>query len=459
MSNALSAPSAQPLAVPASVPWWRTFNSLHWLVFSVASMAWLVDCMDQQIFNLARDGAMEVLVGKRLSIEYAPYTTSVFLVGWAVGGLILGSLGDRYGRARMLKAAILMYALCTGLSALSTGFWDFCAYRFITGVGVGGVFGLAVALVADSVPDSSRAPALGMLQSLSSFGNIAAGLLGMGIGILAIRHFLPFRLQAWQTLFIIGAFPALLILPFMRRVGEPEKWAKAKAEGAVKGIKFGSYASMLRHKTWRRHAWLGLLACSAGIIGLWGIGNFHPKIVRSIIDAHYAASSLSAEAVASQKSYWGAVGLLLQNVGGFLGMFSLAKLAQVKGRRIAFALALLLSFLTTVLVFKYMRSIDQIFWMLPIMGFGQYSVFGVFAVYLPELFPTSLRSTGTSFCYNFGRLLAATAPFTIGQITRNLGGNIEGFRSGGIAVSFVLLLGIVVLPFLPETMGKPLPEE
>jgi MFS family permease len=453
------AQTARPLAVPAPLPWWRTFNRLHWLVFFVASMAWLVDCMDQQIFNMARDGAMEVLVGKQLSIEYAPYTTSMFLIGWAVGGLILGSMGDRYGRLRMLKWAILMYALCTGLSALATGFWDFCAYRFITGVGVGGVFGLAVALVADSVPDSSRAPALGMLQSLSAFGNIGAGLIGMLIGTFAIMHLLPFHLQSWQVLFIVGAFPALVILPAMRQIKEPEKWVKAKAEGAIKGIKFGSFANLLRNPRWRRNAWLGMLACSAGIIGLWGIGNFTPKIVRTIIDLHYAASGLPAEAVASQKSYWGAFGLLLQTTGGFFGMLALSKLAQVKGRRIAFGIALLLSFLTTIMVFKYMRSIDQIYWMVPIMGFGQYSVFGVFAVYLPELFPTSLRSTGTSFCYNFGRLLAATAPFTIGQITKNLGGDIEGFRTGGIYVSFVLLLGIVVLPFLPETKDCPLPEE
>ncbi|HUB25050.1 MAG TPA: hypothetical protein VL992_06445, partial [Tepidisphaeraceae bacterium] len=72
--------------------------------------------------------------------------------------------------------------------------------------------------------------------------------------------------------------------------------------------------------------------------------------------------------------------------------------------------------------------------------------------------PISLRSTGTSFCYNFGRLLAATAPFTIGRITRSLGGNVEGFRTAGMSVSLVLLLGIFVLPMLPETMDKPLPE-
>lgn len=442
-----------------SLPWWRVFNRYHWLTFAVASLAWLIDCLDQQLFNLARDGAMEHLVGPALATEYAPYTTSVFLVGWAVGGLILGSLGDRYGRVRMLLVAVLMYALCTGLSAFSTGFADFCFYRFITGLGVGGVFGLAVSLVSDAVPDRTRAPALGMLQSLSSLGNISAGFIGMGIGFLAIYHALPFDLQAWQAMFLIGAFPALCLVPFFLKMKEPEKWVKARAEGAIKGIKFGSYKNLLGHPTWRKHAWLGLILCSAGIIGLWGIGNFHPKIVRSLIDVHLASSGLSPEAIASEKSYWGSVGLLLQNIGGFFGMLTLAKLAQVKGRRIAFAISLILSFLTTVMVFNYMREINQMYWMLPLMGFGQYSVFGVYAIYLPELFPTSLRSTGTSFCYNFGRLLAATAPFTIGVVTRSLGGNIEAFRTGGIAVSFVLLLGIVVLPFLPETKDKPLPEE
>jgi MFS family permease len=439
--------------------WWREFTPAHWLVFTVASLSWLIDCFDQQIFNLARDAALENLMGKAASIEYAPYTTSVFLVGWAIGGLILGSLGDRFGRVRVLMAAILMYAVCTGLSAFSTGFWDFCLYRFVTGVGVGGVFGLAVALVSDAVPDRTRAPALGMLQSLSSVGNISAGLIGMAVGYIALHGSLPFALQSWQLLFMLGALPALLIMPFFARVKEPQKWLDARAAGERAGIKFGSYSNLLGHHTWRKHAWLGLVLCSAGIIGLWGIGNFHPKIIRSIIDAHLAGSALTAQEISSEKSYWSGVGLLLQNVGGFLGMLSLGKLAQVYGRRIAFALALTLSFLSTVMVFKYLREVSQIYWMLPLMGFGQYSVFAVYAIYLPELFPTSLRSTGTSFCYNFGRLIAATAPFTIGQVTRNLGGDVEAFRTGGIAVSFVLLLGIAVLPFLPETKGKPLPED
>ena len=428
-------------------------------MFSVASLAWLFDCLDQQLFNLARDGAMEDLLrDKAAATEFAPYTTSVFLIGWAVGGLVFGALGDRYGRARMLTITILLYSVCTGLSAFSTSFFDFCAYRFFTGLGVGGVFGLAVTLVADSVPDRTRAPALGLLQSLSSLGNITAGLLGMGIGLLAVQHLLPFGLKTWQAMFLVGSVPALLCVLIIRRVREPEKWVCARAEGALKGVKFGSYASLLQHPTWSKHAWLGLVLCSAGIVGLWGIGNFHPKIVRAIIEQHLAAEHLTPDALASQKAYWGSLGLLLQNIGGFFGMLSLSKFAQVKGRRPAFALALVLSFLSTLLVFKFMREVSQIFWMLPIMGFGQLSVFGVYAIYLPELFPTSLRSTGTSFCYNFGRFFAASAPFTLGRLTRKLGGDLEGFRTAGMWVSLVLLLGLVVLPFLPETKDQPLPE-
>lgn len=441
-------------------PWWRSFTREHWFVFIVASLAWLFDCFDQQVFNLTRGGAMEALLtDKSKATEYGSYTTSVFLIGWAIGGLIFGALGDRFGRARMLTWTIILYSVSTGLNAFSTGFTDFCVYRFITGLGVGGVFGLAVALVADSVPDHTRAPALGLLQALSTWGNLAAGMIGMGIGSLGRQNLLPFGLAPWQTLFLIGALPAILSVFVMTRLKEPKKWVDARAEGKVRGIKFGSYGALLWESKWSKNAWLALIACSAGIIGLWGIGNFHPQIVGDIIARGAAARGLTGEALAGEKAYWQATGLLLQNIGGFLGMLSLAKLAQTWGRRPAFALALLCSFLSTVLVFKFMRERDQMYWMLPLMGFGQLSVFGVFAVYLPELFPISLRSTGTSFCYNVGRLLAATAPFTVGRITRSLGGNIEGFRTAGLWMSLVLLLGIAVLPFLPETKDRPLPDE
>ncbi len=441
-------------------PWYKTFTREHWLVFSGASLAWMFDCLDSQFFNLARDDATEQVLGDPArTILFAPYTTSMFLLGWAAGGLLFGALGDRFGRARLLTITILIYSLSTGMAAFAKTFPELCVCLFVTGTGVGGVFGLSVALVADTVEDRARAPALGLLQSLSAWGNILAGFIGMGIGVAGARHLLPFSLHPWQALFLAGAAPALLAVFVMSRMKEPERWRQARESGAQRGIKFGSYGQLLRHPRWRKNAWLGLIACSSGIIGLWGIGNFHPKIVGAIIEADLSARHLSAAAMSSEKAYWRSIGLVLQNVGGFLGMMSLSKLAQVKGRRPAFALALLLSFLSTGLVFEWMRHIGQLYWMLPLMGFGQYSVFGVFAVYLPELFPISLRSTGTGFCYNGGRVVAASAPFTLSRITARLGGDVEGFRTAGLWVSLVLLVGIAVLPFLPETKDRPLPEE
>ena len=441
-------------------PWWRGLMREQWFVFVVASLAWSFDCFDQQIFNLARDGAMEdLLPNSRLAMEYGPYTTSVFLVAWAVGGLIFGALGDRYGRARMLTICILQYSIGTGFSSFATGMFSFCAFGFLSGLGVGGVFSLAAALVTDSLPDRSRTPALGLLQALSTLGNLAAALLGMLLGAEVLHHFLPFGLQYWQAMFLAGALPALLCVLIMRKLPEPRQWVRGRNAGIAQGVRFGSYRVLLTHPVWSKQAWLGLIACSAGIVGLWGIGNFHPKIVGALVEEHLAGRGLSASALIGEKAYWRSVGLLLQNVGGFLGMLALAKVAQVKGRRIAVALALLLSFVFTLVVLKYLHEIHQIYWMLPLMGFGQLSVVGVYAVYLPELFPQSLRSTGVSFCYNVGRVVAATAPFTIGQVTRRLGGDIEGFRTAGMWTSLVLLVGIAVLPFLPETKDQPLPVE
>src|SRR4029079_16631873 len=113
---------------------------------------------------------------------YSAYATSIFLMGWATGGLFFGVLGDRIGRARTMVITILVYSLCTGLSALSVGFWDFAFYRFITGLGVGGEFAVGVSLVAEVMPDRARPFALGLLQALSAVGNITAAVISMVLG-------------------------------------------------------------------------------------------------------------------------------------------------------------------------------------------------------------------------------------------------------------------------------------
>ena len=197
--------------------WWQGLTSYHWFVFIAASLAWLFDCLDQQIFILSRENALANLLPKdadgvaaasTVVKKYGGFATSIFMIGWATGGLIFGSVGDRIGRAKTLTLTVLIYSVCTGLSALSRGWIDFAVFRFLTGLGVGGVFGLAVALVADSLPARSRAGALGMLQALSAIGNITAGLVGMFLGQLIAWKYLDGS-NFWKVMFVVGTLPRI----------------------------------------------------------------------------------------------------------------------------------------------------------------------------------------------------------------------------------------------------------
>jgi MFS family permease len=454
-----------PVAGPTNGPWWQGLTSYHWFVFLVASLAWLFDCLDQQLFLLARNGAMEALLPPGMDTKvYGGYATSIFVAGWALGGLIFGSLGDRFGRAKMLTLTVLIYSVCTGLSAFSKGWVDFAVYRFLTGLGVGGVFGLAVALVADTLPDRSRTGALGLLQALSAVGNVTAGCVSMYLGHLESSKVIAAG-TAWKYMFLVGAIPAFLCVFIQMRLKEPEKWVKAQAAGKAVGVKFGSYAALLGDPRWRGSALLGMVLCVSGVIGLWGIGFFSPELVGDVIGQSLVTAGVPAADIAGHKQFWIGVNSIVQNIGAFFGMLLFTRMAEGMGRKPAFAIAFVAALLATVGYFQFFNGRGDI-WMSAIMGGCQLALFAGFAIYLPELFPTSLRSTGTSFCYNVGRFVAASGPFTLGTLQAALKAGattpeakLVAFRNACSYMSVIFLLGLVVLAFLPETKGRPLPED
>lgn len=456
------------------IPWWKLLSRYHWFVFVIASLAWMFDCLDQQLFILARNNAIQTLLGVSADPgkvkEYGGYATAIFVAGWATGGLIFGSVGDRIGRARTLSITVLLYSVCTGLSAFSSTFTEFAVYRFITGLGVGGVFGLAVALVADALPEQVRPKALGMLQALSAVGNVTAGLFAMAVSGIAPT-------ESWKYLFMIGAAPAFLCIFIMLRLKEPEKWVQARAASrAVGGKKMGSYGDLFGEKRWRNPALGGMVLCVAGVVGLWGVGFFSPELIGPALDKALRAEGLAGPELAKAKGLWTSYNLIVQNLGAFAGMIVFSRIAQGYGRKKAFAIGFVMAFLATVFFFTSFKSKSDL-WMSAVMGFFQLGLFAGFAIYLPELFPTRLRSTGTSFCYNVGRFIAATGPFTLGVLQKALGdravaalpatadavaqadAKLGAFREAACWLSSVYLLGLVILPMLPETMGKPLPED
>jgi MFS family permease len=477
--HAIEPTSPEPQS-DSTTPWYKELNRYHWFVFVVAALGWLFDTMDQQLFTLGRPLAMLDLIKalpdetadqlRLRQAEYGGYATSIFLIGWATGGLIFGVLGDRWGRVKTMLATIIVYSIFTGLSSFSTGFWDFALWRFLTGLGVGGEFAVGVSLVAEVMPSRARPHALGLLQALSAVGNITAAVIGM-VG------------TDWKTMFLIGTAPALLSLVVRRRLKEPERWQSVSAaEGVSKQL--GSYGELFGNPELRYRAIIGLLLASAGVIGLWGIGFFTGDLQREVFGPVIAKDGLQgttlrylfsfftgndpngADPKAVLKFLSGLV-LLLQNMGAFFGIYLFSHVSHYLGRRPTFAICFFGAMLATANVFWNLGKFDgvnDIFWMVPIMGFFQLSIFGGYAIYFPELFPTRLRSTGISFCYNVGRFVAAIGPFTLGQLIRSVfssyaeQGAAVPFRMAGVTMCSIFLVGLLTLPLAPETKGKPLPD-
>jgi MFS family permease len=520
----------------------RDLNKYQWFVFFVAAIAWMADCMDQQLFNLARVMSLTDLLGGASANPddvktWAAVATAVFLVGWGAGGLVFGMYGDRIGRVKTLTYTILLYSIFTGFSALSQGPYDYCVYRFLTGLGVGGVFAAAVSLLAETMPSHARPFTLGLMQASSAFGNCTAALMFITLGLLELNGHLDalksLKLNAWRVLFLIGLFPALLVIFIQRRLKEPESWVRAKAAAdAGEGKKLGSYGELFTNTMTRRHAILGMLLAFVGVVGLWGIAFFSVDLQQTIfrptfakeaadlypfgddvtsavkalrsnvesadpvkpvtaaeIDAALKAAKAKPEAertptqtellkqaapvekergqyLKGQGIIWAGITSLAINIGAFCGMSGFSWLASKIGRKPAFMITIAAAAGSVALVFMGMKTRTDIIWMNFVMGVCMLALFGGYAVYLPELFPTRLRATGTSFCYNVGRFIAASGPLMLGVLTTQVfayaseGGQYQDrpFRYAGLAMCSIFAMGLLVLPFLPETKDKPLPE-
>ena len=555
-----------PAVLTRAPPWYAELTRYHWFVLVVAALGWMFDTMDQQLFNLARAPAIadlrqpppqeDLAVSKAKVAEYGGYATSIFMVGWAAGGIAFGVLGDRIGRARTMALTIVVYSIFTGLSALSVSIWDFALYRFLTGLGVGGEFAVGVALVAEVMPDRARPRALGWLQASSAIGNMVAAVISLALGGLEQSGVID---RAWRFMFLLGVLPALLVVVILFRLREPERWQQTiQRAGSVQEL--GSIRELFGTRRWRHNALVGMVLAFAGVVGLWGIGFFSFDLTRAVFrkplaqeaidrgegerDRNFVRLAISnpaefgqtarrvqpndlldADAVALYRSalalwrqndpvgadgvlgildrngqspadrmrrkeilagssttaelatetdrivkrvksidgrltFWAGVTSLLLNFGAFFGVYSFSVVTQYTGRKPAFALAFVLALVSTAFTFWFLTSHRDVFWMIPIMGFCQISLFGGYAIYFPELFPTRLRSTGTSFCYNVGRFVAAIGPLFLGLLTSKVfvGFPHEPLRYAGVTMCAFFLIGLFALPLAPETKGQPLPD-
>ncbi len=449
--------------VTGTQPWWKQMSRYHWLVLAIATISWLFDCMDQRFFNIVREPALKsLLYGQQVNAPDAPpltveqkttvqfygrIATGMVLLGWAVGGLLFGMLGDRIGRIKTMMITISIYAGFTGLSALSVACWDFIAYRFLMGLGIGGLFAAAVSLVAEVVPGPARPHALGLLQAFSTLGNVA----GSAVTIYLKPQSTLFGVENWRWVFSIGVLPALLVVLIQRTLREPDSWQHAKHRASEDLQKqLGAWRDLFSPGL-RRNTLVGLALAVAGVIGLWGVAFFSPELVRD---------GLRALPRAAQDRYVG-IGLMLQDIGAFFGVYFFTVLAIRLGRKPAFGLCFISAFIATAAIFQLFRQPNHVFWMTPILGFWTLSVFGGYAIYFPELYPTRLRSSGVGVCYNVGRIIAAGVLFGSAYVVQMLHGLgvSEPFRVGSVLFACLYFLGVIALLWAPETKSRPLPED
>ncbi len=274
-----------PRATPA-----QPVTLYHGLVVILAACGWLFDCMGQRIFVLSREPALRELLGSAASDDdvtwWGGVATMVLMFGWATGGIVFGLLSDRYGRVKAMVSTLLAYTVFSGLSGFAQSGLSFLLWRLLFGIGVGGMFGAATTLVAESVPPKVRAVALGLMQSLSSLGTMLASWLSLGITPGRENYWGHF--SGWQVLCFAGVVPAVLAVPMVLILKEPEPWKRAKAEAVASASakSVGSLGDLFRHPRWRRHLLVGVCLGVAGMVGLWGIAFFSPELITKAFKNH-----------------------------------------------------------------------------------------------------------------------------------------------------------------------------
>ena len=341
------------------------------------------------------------------------------LIGAVIGGFVFGILADRYGRVRVLSLTILIFAGFTGLSAFAQGYWDLVVYRTIAGLGLGGEFGIGMALVAEAWPASQRARA-------SSYVG-----LGWQAGVLAAAVVTPALLPliGWRGMFLVGLVPALASFAIRRSVGEPELFQRKRAAGfpvkllvkdaATTKISFGLF-----------------ILCSVQNFGYYGLMIWMPNYL-----ARQFGFSLT------QSALWTAVTIL----GMGFGIWLFGELADRIGRRPIF-IAYQIGAFAMVLVYSQLTNPAALLIGGAIMGLFVNGMLGGYGALMSELYPTNARATAQNVLFNLGRGVGGFGPVAIATLA-----GAYSFSAAIALLAIIYLIDIAATYFLiPERKGMAL---
>ena len=420
-------------------PWYASVTRYQWLVLAIASAGWVFDQYESQIFVLTKDRILaDVLDTSATKLQgMGDPLYAIFLLGGTVGGLVAGSLSDRYGRRPLLVATILVYSLFSGLTYFATEWWHIAALRFFVALGVGGEWAVAASLVSEVFPTRARAQASGIFHASSVLGIWMATLAAMAVG------------QHWRYAFLFGILPSLLVVWVRARVREPEKWedaAKDAEKSTVDRARMGSFRELLGTAPWNRRALFGVALAAVGLGTYWAVVVGGQDLTKHLL-VQAGESDVSGR---TQFAYG-----FVQTTGSGLGLLAFGPISAWLGRRRAFVGFQVLSLAVVPITCFVPQSYGQLLLLLPVFGFVTTAMHAGFAIYFPELFPTHLRATGASWCFNGGRIVAVPVLLFSGWLKAQPGVDLRWAITG---LSWLFVLGIIVVLFLPETNRQELPE-
>ncbi len=418
-------------------PWYQGISRYEWLVLIIASAGWIFDVYEGQIFNLTRNNMLGDILGQEPGSDdvkkYGDWFLGVFLLGGTFGGLLFGSLADRYGRRSIMIVTILMYSVFSGLTYFASELWHVTVLRFLVAMGVGGEWAVAAALVSEVFPKKARAHASSIFHASSVCGTWLAAIAAIAVG------------TNWKYAYLVGVLPAVLIVWVRITVKEPESWKKARADAAAGTAKQGSFLELLTVAPWRGRA-LGAMGLAAvGLGTFWAVTVAGQDLARERL----ISEGISPEE-ASQKAKF-AYGIV-QTIGGGIGLVLFGPISTRIGRKRTFILFHVAALIITPITCFAPGSYASLLVVLPIFGFFTLGMHAGYAVYFPELFPSRLRATGTSWGFNGGRVLAVSVLLLSDNLKKSM-----PLTEAMTWLSGFFILGALIVLFMPETRDEDLP--
>jgi MFS family permease len=440
-------------AVGLSSPWYRSLNREQWRVLLASNLAWLFDGFEIYALFLTVGFALHQLLetAEYAAIpRYAGYVLATTVFGWATGGVIGGIIADYLGRKRTMMLAILAYSLTTGLSAIAWNWESFAVLRFLVGVGIGSEWATGASIVSELWPDHARGKGGGLLQSGAGIGSFLASGVWLVLG--------GWGPNAWRWMYLVGILPALLVLWIWRSMPESSRWEAASERRRVaraqrrRGALLESedaaltrftVTDMFIERSVRGRLISAFLMMLSVTLGFWGVATFVPTYVGTVA----AGAGLSAP-------YYSAVAGLLGTGVAIFGFIGLGFCADWIGRKPTTMIWYAMCLILTPVVYIWAHSMGALLAAVTVFGFFTGGIWAWAPIWLPELFPTRMRGTAVAFCFNAPRWISCIGPLIAGTLIVRLG----GYGPAATLVGLFFAVGVVAAPFLPETNGKPLPE-